>query len=481
LTPTHTRRPVRKPDGFRLLTVLLLLALGAPSSAQDRASPLDRFIPTGPFAGGVPQGTPTSAPLALTVGDAIRRSLEYNLGVLLSQQDIDHARGSRAVALGQLLPNISASVSEVRQIRNLEAFGFPLRGFPPTVGPFNVFDARLFLSQSIFDLHALKDARAEAHSVQAARYSYQDAREAVILATAAAYLQALASAARAESVRAQFETAQALHAQAQDLKQGGLVAGIDVVRADVRVSTERQRTTAAETDLQKAQLQLARMIGLPLGQPFTLSDQIPYVDMPDISLEQALENAYRNRFDYQAAQERVRAAEASRAAALGERLPSVRVNADYGAIGLTAGSARSTFSLTGSVNIPIFEGGRAQGRLAEADADLRNRRSEAEDLRAAIYYEVRNAFLDLRSSEQELQAATRTRDLANQELTQARDRFAAGVANNIEVVQAQEAVALGSEQAITASYLFNLSKAKLAESLGTAEQTVEKYLGGTSR
>jgi outer membrane protein TolC len=189
-----------------------------------------------------------------------------------------------------------------------------------------------------------------------------------------------------------------------------------------------------------------------------------------------LDRAYRDRPDFLAAQERLRAAEDRQRSARSVALPSVRVNADFGAIGLTVPTARSTFNVTAAVSVPIFEGGRQQGRQMEADSEVRQRRAELEDRRAEVYYDVRTAFLDLRATDEELQTATRARELAALQLTQSRDRFAAGVANNIEVVQAQEAVTLANEQYISALYGYNVAKAVLARSLGTAESAAQKYL-----
>ena len=379
-----------------------------------------------------------------------------------------------------LLPSVTGSVTEARRKFSLEAFGLPLSpGFPRVVGPFNVFDARVFLTQSVVDLVAWNDTKAETHEIEAARHSYRGARDMVVLVSANLYLQALAGAARAESARAQLDTAQALYVQAQDLRQSGIVAGLDVVRAEVRLSSDRQRATAAQTTSRRRSSQLARVMGLPIGQAFVLSDELPTVPVPEMSLEEALDRAYRDRPDYLAAQERVRAAEASRSSASAERLPSVRVNADYGAIGLTVGSSLPTFSVSGSVAVPIFQGGRTHGRAIEADAELRMRQAEADDLRAEVYYDVRSAFLDLQATAEQLQATTRGRELAAQQLAQSRDRFAAGVANNIEVVQAQEAVTKANEEYIASLYGYNVSKALLARSLGTAEDAVRKYLGGS--
>jgi outer membrane protein TolC len=462
---------------FPLLTALLLLA--TPVAAQEARGPVRQLPPNSPFAGGVPQGAPTRETLQLTVADAIRRALEHNLGVLLSEESMSHAAGVRRAALSDLLPNLSARVSESRQRNNLEAFGFSGAAFnvPRVVGPFNVFDARVFLSQSLVDRRASNETRAETHNVEAARYSYRSARDLVVLVAANAYLEALAADARASSARSLLATSQALYQQAQDLKQGGIIAGIDVVRAEVRLNGDRLRVTSSQNELEKTRLQLARVIGLPVGQPFAVSAQLPNVPVPDLTVEQALAQAYRERPDYLSALERVKAAEASRAAASSELLPSVRVNADYGALGLKANDAVATYSLSGSVSIPIFQGGRAQGRIAQADADLRQRRAEAEDMRAEIYYDVRSAFLDLQATGEQLQVATRSRELANQELTQARDRFAAGVANNIEVVQAQQSVTTADEQYIDALLGFDVSKAVLARSLGDAEAAVQRILG----
>jgi outer membrane protein TolC len=465
------------PTAFLFILVCIVVA-AEPLEAQQGGA-LRRLPPDSPFAGGVPQGEPTGETLQLTVTDIIHRALEHNLGVLLSEQSIGRASGTRWVALSQLLPNINAHLAQARRRDNLEAFGFrpSTFGIPRVVGPFNTFDARVTLSQALVDMRATNETRAESHNLEAARYSYKSARDLVVLAAANAYLEVLAADARAQSARAQLQTSQAIYQQAQDLKQNGIVAGIDVLRAEVRVNGDRQRVTSFQNDFEKARLQLARVIGLPIGQPFAVSAQLPNVPVPEMTVEQALAQAYRSRPDYLAAQERVRAAEASRAAAVSERLPSVHVNADYGALGLKPSDTVATYSLAGSVSVPIFQGGRSQGRIAEADAELRQRRAEAEDMRAEIYYDVRAAFFDLQATGEQLEVAIRSRELASQELTQARDRFAAGVANNLEVVQAQQSVTSADEQYIDALLGYDVAKAVLAQSLGDAEAAVQRILG----
>jgi outer membrane protein TolC len=486
-----------KAVSFPAVAVCLAVLTSIPAAAQTPAAPapqparataVPQTTSTGagsPFLGGVPTGTLTNEPMKLTVIDAILRALNNNLGVLNAEDALGRANGARWLALSQLLPDVSGRVAETRQKINLAAFGFgsstgpSFPGIPDVVGPFNVFDARLYVSQTVLDYEALNDHRAQGHSLDAARLSRQSARDFVIHVAGNVYIQALAASARADSARAQQETAEALYNQAVNMRQSGLVAGIDVLRAQVQLSAQQQRATATANDFEKMKLTLARLIGLPLGQAFTLDSNLPELPAPSESVDEAAELAYRLRPDYQAALARVKAAESARAAAAGTNLPSIHVNADVGEIGLSVSEAKMTYTLTGSVNVPIFNGRRTTGRVAQADADLRSRRSEAEDLKASIYYDIRTAFLDLKATAEQLRVATTGRDLAAQQLTQARDRFVAGVGNNLEVVQAQEAVALANEQFISAQYGYNLAKGALVRSVGSSEETLRQIIGGS--
>ena len=320
---------------LRLITTALAVSLLATAaSAQSTiAPPLPR---TSPFAGGVPEGTATAEPITLNIIQAILRSLDHNLGLMLAEQDTAAAKADRWTAMSRLLPSASASLTESRRKTNLEAFGFPLGPtFPRVVGPFNVFDARVLASQPIFDLDAVNESRAAGHHIAATEHTYRHGRSIVMLATANLYLQALAAQARSDAAKAQLASAQAIHQQALDLRQNGIVAGLDVVRAEVQVSLDRQRTTAAANDFEKAKLQLARIVGLPIGQPLNLVDDIPTVPDRATTIEDALKEAYLKREDFLAAEEEMRAAESRRAAAIAAHLPSVRVNADFGTIGLT--------------------------------------------------------------------------------------------------------------------------------------------------
>jgi outer membrane protein TolC len=372
---------------------------------------------------------------------------------------------------------VSASISERRQVINLEAYGFPAPD--PIVGPFNVFDARVGVSQAVVDLRALNNSRAASFTERASELGVRSARELVVLVSVDLYLEAVAAESRIEVVRAQQETADALLKQAQDLKTSGIVAGIDVVRAQVQVQNQRQRRIQADNEFAKAKLRLARAIGLPSGQAFTLVDKIPYAPLEATSFEKVLAEAYAQRADYLAARALLDAAEASKRAANAELLPTLRFDADYGTIGQETTNAHPTYAIAATVRVPLFEGGKTQGKRIEAEAALRQRQAEYDDLRGRIDMEVRLAVLDVTAASQQLEAVKTTVDLANQELTQARDRFAAGVSGNLEVTQAQEALATASDHYIDALYGHNVAKAQLARAAGIAEQAITNFLGGS--
>jgi outer membrane protein TolC len=470
-----------------------LAASGGAQIAQQGAAPagLARQLPVeppppvasarqqgSPFLGSVPAGKATAAVLPLSLADAIHRGLQHNLGLVLSRQSAQTALGQRYQAASALLPNININAAGVEEQVNLQAFGFSgFPGLPAVVGPFSVADARAYLTQQVLNLNALYNARSASHHFKAAQYSYQDSRDIVVLNVTGLYLQAIAGSARIATAQAQFHTAQALYNQAVDQKKAGVVAGIDVIRAEVQLEAQRQQLIFYQNQFEIQKLDLARAIGLPLEQQFTLASQVPYAPQDPIPYEQALGEAYRYRADYQQALALVRAAEESRRAAAAGHYPSISADGNYGAIGPSFTNSHGAFFLSGTLSVPLFQGGRIHGDVIQAEALLRQRIAEKEDLRSRIEYELRTAFLNLQSYGDQVKVAQSNLDLANQQLMQSRDRYAAGVTDNIEVVQSQQAVAAANENYISALYSYNLAKASLARAIGGAEKTLSRFLG----
>ncbi len=392
------------------------------------------------------------------------------------------ARGERWKELSNLLPNLQARVQEDAQTTSLTALGFKSNVFPfpvpRVIGPFNYFDARATLSQSIFNFHDFEQERAASERLKSAKFSYKDAREVVVLAVGNAYLLAIATAARIETAEAQVDNARALFSKADDQLKAGLNPAIDALRSQVELQTRQQQLIATRNDFAKQKLSLARVIGLPAGQEFALTEKAPYQALTPLPVEVYLQRAYLSRSDYQAAQAQVRAAEIAHRGAKAGRYPTIDVNANLGDIGTTPAQSNGTWQVNGGLNIPIFAGGKVHSDVLEADAQLKQVRSQLNDLRGRIDYEVRTSLLDLNSAAEQVEVARSSVDLAEQALTQSRDRFAAGVTDNLEVVQAQEAVASAHESYIQSLYAHNLSKVELARAIGDAEQGVKRYLKG---
>ena len=429
------------------------------------------------FAGSVPAGKASSTVLELSLHDALDLSLKQNLGLIEGTQDIRSAQAARLRALSKLLPDINARIAESVQQNNLAAFGLPpFPGVPQIVGPFSLSDARASLSQSVLDLSAWNKEKSASLDQRAAQLSYADAREIVVVVVADMYLQAVASSARVDAAQSQLATAQATYDQAINMRKAGVVAGIDVLRSQVELQLRQQQLLAARNRFAKDKLDLARAAGLPSGQEFNLSDKMPYAPTPVLTLEKALADAYANRADYQRVQALLRSAEAARRGATAENFPTLGLDGNYGDIGRSFGHSHGTFSAAVALNIPIFQGGKVRADTLQADALLERRRAELEDTRGRVDSEVRKAFLDLQSAADQVEVTGKEIELATETLTQARDRFAAGVANNLEVVQAQEALANANETYIESVYAHNIAKASLARAVGLAEKSIKAFL-----
>jgi outer membrane protein TolC len=456
-----------------------LLAQSEGPSIPGQAIPGTQGV--APFGGSVPS-KPVAGVISVSLQDAINRGLKQNLGALLSSADIQGARGQRWEQLSALLPHVSAQpfIDESRISLSEFGFNFKFPGFslPSAVGPFSYFDARVGVSQTLFDWKAINNERASRQNLKAAEYTYKDARDLVVLAVGYTYLQAIADAARIETADAQVKTAQALYDQASDQVTAGTSPAIDALRAKVELQTRQQQLIQAKNNFAIQKLTVARVIGLAPGQEFDLSDKSPYQPFDGISVEDALKHAYASRSDYQAALSDVRAAELSRRAASAGYLPSLSFSADYGAAGQHPSNASQVYDLKGTLTIPIFLGGSVHGDVLQADARLQQSKEKLDNLHAQIDADVRTALFNLQSSADQVKVARSNIELAEETLVQSRDRFTAGVTDTVEVVQSQEAVASANEQFISSLYSYNLAKISLARALGLAEESVKAYFKG---
>jgi outer membrane protein TolC len=458
-------------------------ASGASSPAvvgQPGAPGLPTPVPVGPTPGSFQESAPQGGLIGKTIGlsldDAIQRGLQANLGLILSGTQSASARAQRLSELQSLLPGIDFAAKEAVQQVNLAAEGLRLPGFPEVIGPFGYTDLRAYLSWSVVDLSSLHNYLAARHNFNSAQLSAQDARDMVVLTVGNAYLLVLADQGRVASSEAQVATAKVSLDQAVARHQAGTAPLLDELRARVDYQSLQQQLIAARNSLEKDKLALARTIGLPVAQPFTLTEQAPYAVFDQIDLDDLLKQAQDNRKDLAAMVEQTAAAQEQRKAAAAERLPAIGIATDYGVIGTTLSHSHGTVDATGSLSVPVFREYGLRGEAEQAQAQLDSARAQLSDKRAQIEADVRDALLDIEAAQKQVEVARSSMDLAREALREAQERYVNGVSDNLAVSQAQQSVAQADDQYVASLYRDNVAKLSLARALGAA-QDYRKYLG----
>jgi outer membrane protein TolC len=451
---------------------------GIEVSASSSANSATPQIPSSlqEFQASVPQGTASATPIPLTLGDAITRGLRANLGLLTNEQSSREIRAQRIRALSALLPKVTGQANAVEQQINLQTVGISFPGVPKVIGPFGYQSVQANADVTFFDWSAFSQYRSAREQTKAAALDVKNARDLVVLSVGYAYLQIISDAARISATQAEIDADNAVYTNALRRHNAGTAIGLDVLRSQVELKQRQQQLVAVTNQFAKDKLTLGRVIGLPVGQDFTVADPSPSVPLATLSLQEALQQAYEHRPDYRAAKARVLAAELMLRAAKAERYPTLTANGYYGDAGLHLfTNSHGVFNVTGSLRFNIFDGGRIKADILQQDAELHNRRNELENLRGQIDFDVRGALLDLNSAKAQLDVAQSNLQLASETVKQSRDRFAAGVTNTVEVVQAQQSLADANENLISAQYQYNVAKVSLARALGLAEQAVATY------
>ncbi len=459
----------------RALALALAALLPCGLAAQSAAPAPEQSA--SPFQGSVAHGEVSTQPVNLTLDDAIQRGLKANLGVILSGTQTAAARGERLSQLQALLPSVDLNATEADLQTDLPAEGLRIPGFPKIIGPFGYTDLRANLSWSLVDVASLRNYLAARHNFAAATLSAQDAREMVVLVVGNAYLLALADEARVASVEAQVATAKISLDQAVANHQAGTAPLLDELRARVDFQSQEQQSIVARNALEKDKLALARTIGLPLAQSFTLADREPYAAFDQIDIEAAIRQAHANRKDLAAMIEQTKAAEEQRKAATAARLPTLKFQGDYGDIGVNVNSSHGTGNATGTLSVPLFKEFALRGQAEQAQAELDTAQAQLSDKNAQVDADVRDALLDIAAAEQQVEVAKSSVALANQALSEAQQRYANGVSDNLAVSQAQQSLAQANDQYVTSLYRHNVAKLSLARALGAAEN-YKNYLGG---
>ena len=411
-----------------------------------------------------------TAPLRLTLRDAVNLALKQSPRVILANLGVSQSEQERLVARSGLLPQANGNVAEADHRFNVEAMlGIPFPGIPQHAGPFQTFQMGADFEAPVFDLTLWRRYRSAQLGVDASRAGELTTREESVLLVVSQYLGSQRAAADVQAAQSQVDLAQALYDQAADLQRHGAGTGIDTLRSNVQLQNNKQRLIMARTELDTSLFGLARLLSVDPHRSIELADQVSFFDTPSTSVDQTIERAYANRPELRQIATQERQADLALRAAGDQRIPRVSVSGNWAEQGLTPNSVIPIYNYQASLDVPLFTGGRIQAQRAQAELAIRQLKQQEQELRNRIALEVKTANARLESARGEVDVANQGVQLARQEVDQARDRFAAGVANNIEVVTAQDELARANDNQIGALYRYNQARADLAHSAGQME------------
>lgn len=465
-TKSHSRKERTKSSHIVFYIILVsLLASGTTGRAHSS-----------PQAQALPANSPNPV-LRLTLDQAVGLALKQNPTAQIAILAAAQSEQDKNIARADLLPQASARISDEAQKVNLRAeFGgvpaFP--GLPKTVGPFQLFSAGPSVSAPVFDLTLWQRFQAARNTASASKANSLATREQVILLVVSQYIGTLRAVANVEASQSRVELAQALYDQAADLQKEGVGTGIDTLRANVELQNEKQRLLEAKNDRETSLYGLSRLLNLDPRQKIELADSLSFFETPQPEVQASIEDAMANREEWKALASQIKAAEHQKKAAQVSRLPNVRFDGEFAYVGNSGSTTLPTYTYEASVNLPLFTGGRIRAQVLGADLEIRKLEEQRADLRNQIALDVKTSLLNLDSARSEVQVANLGVQLSKEEVDQARDRFKAGVANNIEVIQAQDSLSRANDNQIAALYRFNQARADLARSIGQMEKIYAK-------
>jgi outer membrane protein TolC len=417
------------------------------------------------------------APYRLTLHDAIQKALQANLSVLTAGTKVDEAKGTRQRRFSAaLLPRVNAQAYANYQNRNLRAFGISLPGMPDVVGPFSNYDFRVYAQQNIVDLASYRAMKASELAVDAGKMDERDARDLIVRAIAALYLNAQSAWARAESAQARVTDSTALYKLAKDKHDAGTATGVDVLRAQVQLANDKQALLIAVNQHKQALLELARNLGMNPATPLQLAEPLDYRPLKEPEMETLAPAALLERADYLSLASQRAGLIEQQSANHARALPKLSINGNFGEIGRSIGGVKSTGLIQGQIDFTLFDRDR-NGEAQELASRVRRSDDQIADLRRGIDEELREALLNLDSAAEQVAVARDGQELARRELQMAQDRFEQGTANNVEVITAQDELARAEENYIVAVVSHVDAKFALARAMGDTEKNIVEFMG----
>ena len=417
----------------------------------------------------------TTTPLKLTLRDAVQIALKQNPQVQIANLNIAQSVENQNEARSGLLPQIDLKGSEsVQRVNLAAAFGRRIELFPEHVGPFWLNQGGFAGSTPLFDLTAWRRWQASKENVIGARAQDQATREDNVQLVVSQYLGSLRAAADVRAARSRADLAKALLDQATDLQKNGAGTGIDTLRSNVQYQNEKQRLIAAQTTLKTSLYGLGRLLNLDPHQALELADESEFFHMAEYTADESMDRAFTVRPEMKALESQIRATELRRKGTQAEKLPRLSLGGSWSLQGVAPTQSIPVYEFAANLDIPLYTGGRIQAESASAAIELKKLAQQKADLRNRIGLEVKTAVAELEAAKSEVEVANLGVGLAREEVTQARDRFQAGVANNIEVITAQDELSRANDNQIAALYRYNQARADLARATGQMESLYAK-------
>ena len=417
----------------------------------------------------------SSEPLRLTLEQSVALALKQNTTAQIAILQAAQAQQDKNISRAALLPDAELQVSDQARRQNIvTGFGTRIPGIPEHSGPFQIFNAGVAFGAPIFDLTLWRRYQAAKELAGAQQASSYSTREQVILLVVSQYIGTLRAVANVTASKSRVELAQALYDQAADLQKEGVGTGIDTLRANVELQNEKQSLIQAENDRDASLFVLSRLLNLNPRQKVELADSLSFFDTPQPEMDSSIDAALAARQEWKSMELQIKAARRDKQASQAERLPSLRFDGNWAYQGISSTTGIPVYTYQAGVVMPLFTGGRIHSQIVRADIQLKVLEEQKADLRNSIALDVKTALLNLESARNEVQVANLGVELAKEEVDQARDRFKAGVANNIEVIQAQDALARANDNQIVALYRFNQARADYARGIGQMEKVYAK-------
>jgi outer membrane protein TolC len=473
----------------------LWLSFAAISSAQQQPKPEElpsapepNVAPNAPvtrLADGVVVERATPGALPLSIDEAITHGLQHNIGIILDLQNQRSVHGQVLQVKNNLLPTMTAVAKTSTQEINLAALGFNpattqipgITGSFPAIVKVDVTSAQLNLNQQIFNVPAYYLYRAAQRADDVASWTTLNQRGVVALNIGTQYLRAVADASEIENAQALLKADEVALNQATASHEAGVGTNLDVLRARVQLQTQQQTLINNENTLAKDKIALNRLMGLPAEQELTLTDAAPFAEFAALPLEQAMTLAFERRKDLRSLESQMELADRTLKAVKYERLPSLSIDGYYGVLGETHGLYHGVFTAAGKLTFPIFQEGQLRGEREVAQSQLTGLRQQVQSLKVTIEQQIRSAMLDVEATHELVKVAQSNVGLATQTLQDTTDRFAAGIDDNLPVVQAQASLAAAQSRLVETLYQYNQAKLTLARNTGVVETQYKTYLG----